>query len=512
MPRQPAPVVFAIGPEVDEGRVARWVGGAERAGPGRLVDRTLLDTFDGRLRRQGMALWREGRRGSVTMRLEQAGDSSASAALDAGRPDRLLAADLPEGVLGERLRQVIGERALLPRARVRTRSLPLRVCDREGKTVVRLSIEEPGLVRGGGDTLDLGRRLQVSAVLGYTREMERAVTALARRVQRVDRELADEALLAAGLAPGGVSSDVDVRLKPDMRADRAAAAICRRLAEVVDVNLPGVLADTDPEFLHDLRVAVRRSRSVLKEMRRVFPNEELERSRGDLRWIQEITGPTRDLDVLLHDWPEMVAPVPAGMAGDLRPLVDLLRREREEAFSSMRRQLRSRRFATAWDEWRATVSRSRFDGPDAGRPIGELAGGRIVSVYGSMIGMGSAIDDTSPPSALHDLRKRGKELRYLLELFGRMWPAESVRPLVAALKGLQDVLGYFQDDEIQVRELRSLGPVVAAAPGGTDSLIALGFVIEELTVRQQQARHDFARRFADFSRPATRRIVKRTFR
>ena len=512
MARQPAPVLFAIGVEVDAQRIARWVGGAQIAGPPRVADRTLLDTFDGRLRRKGMTLWREGRRGSMSMRLEEPGESSASVGLGAADPDRLLAADLPDGVLGQRLREAIGERALLPRTRVRTKSLPLRVCNRDGKTVVHLSIEEPCVIRRGGAGLDIGRRIRVSSVLGYDREMERVVAALDRRVQRVDRDLADEALTAAGLPPFGVSSDVDVRLKPDMRADRAAAAICRRLAEVVDANLPGVLADTDPEFLHDLRVAVRRSRSVLKEMRGILPAEDAARSRTNLRWIQEVTGPTRDLDVLLHVWPEMVAPVPAAMSGDLQPLVDLLRREREEAFATMRRHLRSRRFATAWEGWRGTISPVRFDGPDAGRPIGELAGGRIVAVYRAMTRMGTAIDASSPPTALHDLRKRGKELRYLLELFGGMWPAERVKPLVTALKGLQDVLGHFQDDEIQVRELRSLGPAVAATPGGTDSLIALGFVIDELTTRQHQARADFARRFAEFSRPENGRMVHRTFR
>lgn len=512
MPRQPEPVVFSVGPDVDEARLARWVTGAQVAGPARAGERILMDTFDGRLRRKEMTLWREGRRGALTVTLEDGAVPPLSAPLMAADPDRLLAADLPDGVLGNRLREVIGERALLPRARLRTRARPLKVCNGEGKTVVRLSMEEPAVMRRGGEGVGLGRRLRVTSVLGYDRDLQKVAAALDRRLARAERPLADEALAALGLPPGGVSSDVDVELQPDMRADRASSAICRRLAQVVDDNLPGVVADLDPEFLHDLRVAVRRSRSVLKEMGGVLGPDEAARARADLRWIQEITGPTRDFDVLLHEWPSMVEPVPPVMAGDLQPLVDLLRKEREESFQAMRRHLRGRRYATAWESWRATIARSRFDGPDASRPIGDLAGGRIVSVYRSMVKMGSAIDDSSPPTALHDLRKRGKELRYLLELFGGMWPAERVKPLVGALKGLQDVLGHFQDDEIQVKELRALGPAVAAAPGGTDSLIALGFVIEELTARQQHARQDFARRFADFSRPATRRIVDRTFR
>jgi CHAD domain-containing protein len=512
MPRQPPPVVFSIGADIEAARIARWVPGTEPAGPARTIEGTLLDTFDGRLHRHGMTLWREGRRGSLTVRLEAADGAVLLAPLSAAEPDRLLAHDLPEGVLGDRLRAAIEERALLPRVRLRVRVQPLRVCNGDGKTVARMSIEEPRVLARGGVEVGLERRLRVTPVLGYGRETESVLAALGRRLPVAARALPEEALAAAGLPPAGISSDVDVVLKAEMRADRATSAICRRLADVVDANRPGVLADLDPEFLHDLRVAVRRSRSVLKEMRGVLAPDQAGRARADLRWIQEITGPTRDLDVLLHDWPSLAKPVPAAMSADLQPLVDLLHRERQQAFATMRRALRSRRFGAAWDGWRSTIAQSGFEGPDAGAPIGEMAGGRIVAVYRAMVKMGSAIDDASPPGALHDLRKRGKELRYLLELFGSLWPAERVKPLVGALKGLQDALGHFQDDEIQVAELRSLGPALAAAPGGTDSLIALGFVIEGLTARQQQAREDFARRFADFSRPANRLAVDGTFR
>ena len=61
-----------------------------------------------------------------------------------------------------------------------------------------------------------------------------------------------------------------------------------------------------------------------------------------------------------------------------------------------------------------------------------------------MVRDGRAIDDESPPESLHDLRKRGKELRYLLELFGSLFPPSVVKPMVSALKGLQDVLDAFR--------------------------------------------------------------------
>ena len=95
-----------------------------------------------------------------------------------------------------------------------------------------------------------------------------------------------------------------------------------------------------------------------------------------------------------------------------------------------------------------------------------MAGERIRTVYKKMVALGSDIDDTSPAEDLHELRKRGKELRYLLEFFGGLWPSSVAKPMVKTLKGLQDVLGTHQDREVQADHLRSLADELAGVVGG----------------------------------------------
>ncbi len=78
--------------------------------------------------------------------------------------------------------------------------------------------------------------------------------------------------------------------------------------------------------------------------------------------------------------------------------------------------------------------------------------------------MGRAIERSSPAEDYHELRKKGKELRYLLELFGvKLFDEEAVTPFVKSLKGLQDVLGRHQDREVQIAMLRSSAEEVADA-------------------------------------------------
>ncbi len=152
------------------------------------------------------------------------------------------------------------------------------------------------------------------------------------------------------------------------------------------------------------------------------------------------------------------------------------------------------------------------DRPDAQLPIGELAGRRIRKAYRRVVRMGREIDTSSPPQDYHELRKKGKELRYLLELFGtQLYPGEVVDELVKTLKALQDVLGRHQDREVQIAVLRSLADEVATLPRGPRALMAMGALIDELQADEAAARTEFGERFVVLAAKRQRRAVARTF-
>jgi CHAD domain-containing protein len=176
----------------------------------------------------------------------------------------------------------------------------------------------------------------------------------------------------------------------------------------------------------------------------------------------------------------------------------------------VRRALRSRRFAAALEAWRALAS-APSEEPGAALPIEAVAADRIRRVYRRMVRDGGGIDDASPDEDLHELRKRGKELRYLLELFGSLFPSDVVKPLVRALKDLQDVLGRFQDRSVQTEMLRANADELAALSGGPGAVLAAGLVISALEADQRDARAHFAERFAAFSSSDQRKLVRGTF-
>ncbi len=478
------------------------------------IERTFWDTFDGRLHRAGVALAEAGGR---LVLLDATSYAERASAQHPKRARALRAEDLPAGELRDALAPIIEMRALTPVARVRSRQLPINVLDDLGKIVVRLRAEEPTALPGGDEKLALRPRLHVAGVRGYDAAYDRVLTILSADVGLVDapRPVLDDALTALGRPVGGTSSKLRIDLHPSARADAAAVTILRRLAEIIADNTPGTLADVDAEFLHDLRVAVRRSRALQRELRGVFAPEPLRVFRDGFRELQLLTGPTRDLDVQLLEFGALAAGLGEAAAADVAPLRRLLEQRLAVERRTMVAELRSDRTRALLRNWQefldALVDAPAGDRPDAARPVAEVAAERIGTVYRRMVKMGNAIDGDSPHEALHDLRKKGKELRYLLEFFASLYPADVVKPMVSTLKDLQDVLGRFQDREVQADLLRALGDGIAAMDGGAAALMAMGVLVERLTEQQDQARAQFDASFAQFAAKPQRKIVKATF-
>jgi CHAD domain-containing protein len=471
------------------------------------ADRELLDTFDARLRAAGLhAEWPARRAARRRLTLREPGMPPRAADV-ADAPAVALAA-LPRGPVRDRLAPVLEERALVAVARVRSRVLRAAVLNGDAKTVVRLTVEHAVV---GGQALP--GRLIVEPVRGYERDFERVLARLRDGLGLAEAgvSLFDAAVTAAGGNPEGVQTKVAVELERGMRSDVAAGLVLQALADVAAVNVDGVLEDLDTEFLHDLRVSVRRARSVLRELEGVHPPGPWAKLRTELKWVQTVTGPLRDLDVQLLEWDD----VAGDRADELMPLRALLEHRRASELARVRRALRGRRFTAAMEAWRALAATPPAepgdDRPRAAVPIEAVAADRIRRVYRRMVRDGGRITDDSPDEDLHELRKRGKELRYLLELFGALFPNDVVKPTVRALKDLQDVLGRFQDRSVQTTALRADAGELATRPGGPDAVLAAGRVISALEADQRDARAHFAERFAAFSATQERKLVRDTF-
>ena len=525
------------------------VSGSGRSRPVR-ARRTWLDTFDWRLYKAGLTLHQVTAGRSSQLILTGLDGEQVTAPVD--RPATLrwpaLATRLPAGALRDSLISVTGNRALLPVVTAASQASDLRLLNGDEKTVARLSIDaltvshpaasthrapgtapskpgtpsKPGIrsapskpsaqgaqpARSGAHGV-LPARLTVHEVRGYPSAARRARRLLAGTdgVSVTRQTALDAALAANGRHALDYTGKVDVKLRASMPGRAAVQLILLQQLDTLEANADGVLQDIDTEFLHDLRIAVRRTRTALKLLGDVLPGDLALRYAPEFRWLGDLTTPLRDLDVQLEELPSMAAGLFAAGPADLEPFRAYLVRRRAAERRALNRGLRSDRFATVLGDWRKalTVPRAGRRSP-AGPRAGDLAADRTRRAYDKVIKLGAAITDDSPAESLHTLRKRCKELRYVLEFFASLHDPAAQRDMVGDLKRLQDCLGEFQDCEVQQHEIQALAAAMLsrqAAPAST--LLAMGEIAGQLGRRQRQARTEFADRFTGFAGTTSRR-------
>lgn len=477
----------------------------------------LLDTFDWRVFEDGgwLELESTGRTDRLTWRSADESQVRASTPVK-GLPR--FARDLPPGHLRDTLGPRLGVRALLPLVRLSGARTTLDATDPEGKTVLRIGIEALHLRRAGRRPGFGPRRLRLLPVRGCPEALTAAETIVrdALGLAVATAALRAEALTRAGHPPGDYDPSLSFRLAADQRTDAALQAILRKLLETMLANEKGVREHIDTEFLHDLRVSVRRARSLLGQVRGVFPDRRVAVLRDDLGWLGHATSAARDVDVYLLAFDDYAARLPAGVRPHLEPFRTFLTARQTRAYGELAACLESARFRRLTRRWRLLAGRPLPRRPVAKwalRPVGKVARKRIWRAYRNLMHLGEAIHRDSPPGDLHEVRIAGKKLRYLMEFFRSLFPPEAVDLPVRALKTFQDNLGEMQDLHVQQEQLgrfeRQMAKEGTLAP---ETAAAMGQLIAGLAQRQTKVRLEFAERFDAFSAPETVRAFRQTFR
>jgi len=302
-----------------------------------------------------------------------------------------------------------------------------------------------------------------------------------------------------------------IRLRRGQRAALGFAAELAHLAGVVVGHWDGTLEDSDPEELHQLRVALRRSRSVLRGGRSVFADETLERFEDELRWLAGLTGPTRDLDLFIDGWPNYTEGLDTRTIVALLPVSERLHRHRRDAFDGLTDGMESERavhLVAAWTAELTAIQRGlRTVGEDGDRRLGRVVGKRIRAAHRRLIKDGRRIADDSPQTALHELRKEAKRLRYLIECFGGALPKTPGKRFSRRLKALQDDLGAIQDGAVHRAELDLIAAELDREGASRTTMLAVSRLRQQIESAATQARDEFAKRFAAFDANKTRRIL-----
>lgn len=465
-----------------------------------------LDTFEWSLYQEGMALARSGRRYRLY--------SAAGVLLGEGRGPRKKRPfwrDFGDGPLRDELARVSDIRALCPKVRLTGERRFFQVLNEDRKTVLRLRLEKAVCMADGRAAAE-SVHLHLDGIRGYDREfadLERLLHGEGLAAMPPESHFLAPLLTGAGVSVDTQGAKTAITLAPESTLREGLRQVGLAVLADIERNLPGTIDDIDTEFLHDLRISLRRTRSLISIFKKNFANDEGRHFRAEFRWITQATGDVRDSDVYLlseDDYREML---PAALHPGLAGFVRGMREFRSKAFRVMRKNLKSARFARLLARWRHYLEHL----PEAAGNEAlcrEFAARAVRKRFRRLIAQGQELTPESPPTALHALRIEAKKLRYLLEFFHSLFPAEEVGLLIRHMKKLQNNLGDFNDLSVQQAMLgtfRSPGRNQEPQPSLAIAA-ALGGLVTRLHERQLQVRSEFEATFAEFACPENSELLR----
>jgi CHAD domain-containing protein len=475
---------------------------------------TVLDTFDGRIRRAAACLTSSEALGTTTVAWRTRGGGSCLATR-LNQPVSF-AWDFPDGPLKQVLAQVIGPRRLLAQADAEECGSLLEILDDRGKTVARLRIAS-GQVRlpmPHSVWRPLPTMITLIGLRGYEDAYARLAPVIESRpgITSCPDGLLGMMLRQVGAPVRGDLSSLRVDLAPTVRADVGARQIHAALLGILLANEPGLRANLDTEFLHDFRVAVRRTRSLLGQIKRVFRPEIVHHFSSEFTWIGRLTGPPRDMDVLtlaLRERREEFS------AADMEGLIACLSQAQQQEYDRLFHALGSHRYQQLLSDWKAFLEEAPESQPEArnaGEPLAEVVSKRAWRLSRRIARNAETISGHAAAERLHEVRIDAKKLRYLIDVTPTFYDEAALDLVLRALKKLQRVLGEFNDAHVQENRLLECGRGLYAAGGPAGVVLALGRLAEKSRRRRERLRGDVVEKLARFRAKDTRAACRRAFK
>ena len=405
-----------------------------RALPSRSYTETYYDTAGGRLDRAGFVLRRrvENRQGVWHLTVT----SDGASALDV---EALGGPAAPPTELRELLSAASAGFALTPVAKLRTKTNGKRV-QRGNHTLARVQVSSVAVLDGRRVT-EAFHELVLEPLAADRKELGRLEKALRRAGATPGR---GESPVARAL--GSEALDESPAATPDL--ERLRMFFRDQFARML-AHDPGVRLGEDPEELHQLRVATRRLRSVLRTAAPLLEATWAQALRDELSWLGDELGVARDLDVLTGHLRAEAALLDPADRRSLKPLFDDLAAEGKEARSRVLETLHSERYFTLL---------ATLEGAAAAPPAGDGGVSLRKAARKEFDRVAKAMDKlAAEPSdkAVHRARIKGKRARYAAELLEDDLGSAGKR-LISAAKAFQDVAGEHQDAVVAEERIRKL--------------------------------------------------------
>ena len=420
--------------------------------PSQLLRNTYYDTADHRLRERGIAV-----------RLRQAGSKWLQTVKTEGRviaglherpeweqettENTLDFSRLPDAALKSLLEKTLDGAALQPVFTTDFTRLN-RVLQLSDGAQCTFSLDRGKIIAGGDEAAISELELEIiigdpAALFDFARSLLEHVPVKLARDSKAARGFA----LALGATMKPVKAN-KAALDKRMTAQQGFFAIATACLDHMTANEAGCAAGEDSEYLHQMRVAIRRLRTAIRLFSDHLDAAKMNAIDAEFRWLGEQLGATRDYDVFLE---ETLPPVTAAWPGHsgLTQVRDQVAARRDAAMAASRAAVQSTRYQRLLLDigaWLVAMSRQATDTSSASEIIKlpDFACAALKRHRKQLIRRGNHLMELSPEER-HRVRISGKRLRYAAEFFSPLFLAKRSKPYIQELANLQSILGVLND-------------------------------------------------------------------
>lgn len=352
--------------------------------------------------------------------------------------------ELP-GQVGECIRALAGESPLREIFSHSTTRQVIRASDGETE-IAEIAIDHTVFEKTGNEL----KRIEIESLCDNSEKLDQFISELASQFKPCGRSK-----FAEGLASMGLSLELSPSPTLNIDFDSTIGELIQAAINVYSHRMkesePAVRLGLDPEAVHNMRVATRRLRALLRLFRRFLPASAM-RVRRELAWLADALGPVRDLDVQLQaligvctqahvsdeDRAIIIAPLEARRSKARKELLDSLNSDRYSMLVAGLNVLQER----------AVSKRSRQSAVSVLPKVLYRACSRALQD-------GSRVTNDSVGEQYHKLRLRCKRLRYAADVSRNLY-GKPARNFCKALVELQDVLGQHQDALVLIKTLHTV--------------------------------------------------------
>jgi inorganic triphosphatase YgiF len=277
-------------------------------------------------------------------------------------------------------------------------------------------------------------------------------------------------------------------------------------------QLPGVLDDVDPEFVHQARVTTRRMRSAVKAFCQVDTESGSAMLAKELKWIAALFGAVRDIDVFIINLDDFEQKIDYFPAKTKHALKDGIEKQRRGPLEKLIAALASPRYKRLDRRIKLFIRNQLIPpNPISGmKTVRQFAPELITGDFQDVMKGGQEVLANPEIKQFHLLRIEMKRLRYATEFVAPAY-AGALSGFIQRTVEIQDCLGELQDTVFTRDFSRRLSKKLEDKSEGSNIALVLGEIYQFQAEIAKEHREKFAGIWARFASSETSDLLAKVF-